>query len=101
MSDSRIVAHITEDDRLEIWSAKPGSSIVREVTGPVVTGDLRLTLHSGNVARWFSVEHDVALMPLAFDHAEILRTAVERIRGKIDYAPSHSTWCPRRSPWRN
>ncbi|HET8540269.1 MAG TPA: NUDIX domain-containing protein [Anaeromyxobacter sp.] len=30
---------------------------------------------------------DGAPLPLAFDHAEILGTAVKRLRGKLDYAP--------------
>jgi 8-oxo-dGTP diphosphatase len=36
-------------------------------------------------AGWYSVEHEVAA--LAFDHDDILAKALERIRGKIDYAP--------------
>jgi 8-oxo-dGTP diphosphatase len=31
--------------------------------------------------------------PVAFDHVEILGTAVRRIRGKLDYAPSDSSSC--------
>ncbi|MFO1518405.1 MAG: NUDIX domain-containing protein [bacterium] len=35
-------------------------------------------------ARWFSVD---AVPPLAFDHSEILETALKRLRGKIRYEP--------------
>lgn len=37
-------------------------------------------------ARWFSVETEVDLDTLGFDHADILKMGVERIRGKIDYS---------------
>ena len=35
-------------------------------------------------ARWFPVE-TVSNMPLAFDHHVIVKTALDRVRGKIDY----------------
>src|SRR5262249_30177576 len=34
-------------------------------------------------AAWHSLQH---LPPVAFDHAEIIERAIERIRGKIDYS---------------
>jgi 8-oxo-dGTP diphosphatase len=37
-------------------------------------------------AKWFSVEEEVDWDNLAFDHREILRVGVERLRGKIDYS---------------
>lgn len=38
-------------------------------------------------AKWFSVASEVPNLDLAFDHEDILRVAVERIRGKLDYCP--------------
>jgi 8-oxo-dGTP diphosphatase len=35
-------------------------------------------------AQWFSID---SLPALAFDHAKILKTALDRIRGKLSYAP--------------
>jgi 8-oxo-dGTP diphosphatase len=44
-------------------------------------------------ARWFPV---TSLPPLAFDHAEILGTALERVRGKLTYAPIGFELLPRK-----
>lgn len=38
-------------------------------------------------ARWFSVASEQSELELAFDHDTILQTALDRIRGKIDYTP--------------
>ncbi len=37
-------------------------------------------------SKWYDLD-EVLDQPLAFDHAEILKVAVERLRGKIRYAP--------------
>jgi 8-oxo-dGTP diphosphatase len=44
-------------------------------------------------ARWFPVD---ALPRLAFDHAEILKTALGRVRGKLTYAPIGFELLPRK-----
>ena len=44
-------------------------------------------------ARWFPV---TSLPPLAFDHAEILGVALERVRGKLTYAPIGFELLPRK-----
>lgn len=44
-------------------------------------------------ARWFPVD---ALPRLAFDHAEILQTALGRVRGKLTYAPIGFELLPRK-----
>lgn len=53
-------------------------------------------VHAATDARdagWFGV-HDVP--SLAFDHAEILRTALERLRGKLRYQPVGFELLPRK-----
>jgi 8-oxo-dGTP diphosphatase len=44
-------------------------------------------------ARWFPVD---ALPRLAFDHADILKTALGRVRGKLTYAPIGFELLPRK-----
>jgi 8-oxo-dGTP diphosphatase len=46
-----------------------------------------------SAAEWFPVD---ALPPLAFDHAEILASALDRLRGKVRYAPLGFELLPRR-----
>jgi 8-oxo-dGTP diphosphatase len=45
--------------------------------------------------RWFPLSM-IDELQLAFDHREILQTAIERIRGKIDYAPIGFQLLPKR-----
>ena len=42
-------------------------------------------------AQWFPVDAGLQPPPLAFDHADILRTAVQRLRAKVEYTslPAH------------
>jgi 8-oxo-dGTP diphosphatase len=64
----------------------PRSRVVSVAHYALVSED-KLHHHEGTrEPRWFPVSTALDLQ-LAFDHREILRTAVERIRGKIDYAP--------------
>ena len=56
----------------------------------------RHTIHAATdarQARWFPV---ASLPRLAFDHAEILKKALERVRGKLTYAPIGFELLPRK-----
>jgi 8-oxo-dGTP diphosphatase len=46
-------------------------------------------------ARWFPVGHAGAGQKLAFDHDEILATAVKRLRGKVEYTSLPAFLLPR------
>jgi 8-oxo-dGTP diphosphatase len=64
----------------------PRSRVVSVAYYALVSQD-KLRDHEGTrEPRWFPVAA-VNALALAFDHDQILRTAIERIRGKIDYAP--------------
>lgn len=67
----------------------PRGRVISVAWMALVSADLLPRVRAGDDAaevRWFDAEApDVA--PLAFDHDEILAVAVERLRGKIDYAP--------------
>jgi len=55
-------------------------ALIRPDLAPIVTAG-----SDAVEARWWSLTALPA--PLAFDHDEILQTALDRVRGKIDYAP--------------
>jgi len=62
------------------WSATHAYFALMPATG--------ITLHKGANAAdvaWFGVGDLPARKRLAFDHGEILRSAVERLRGKVEY----------------
>ncbi len=45
--------------------------------------------------RWYSVASELPGLELAFDHEQIVELALERIRGKLDYAPIGFELVPR------
>lgn len=64
----------------------PRSRVVSVAYYALVSPD-RLTDQKGlRETRWFPMQ-DAPPVDLAFDHAEILKTTIERIRGKLEYAP--------------
>lgn len=68
------------DPRLRVISVAY-YALVRPTLAPLVkAGD------DAADAGWFSIA-TLDMSDLAFDHAKVLTTAIERIRGKIDYAP--------------
>lgn len=72
--------HPGRDPRLRVISVAYYALISPDKVPLIQAGD------DAAEAKWFSVEQEVKdKLLLAFDHAEILRVAVERIRGKIDY----------------
>jgi 8-oxo-dGTP diphosphatase len=68
----------------------PRTRIISVAYYALVSAD-RLHDHGGSrESHWLDVVRDDrgrVKMDLAFDHAEILQTAVDRIRGKLEYAP--------------
>ncbi|TNF23961.1 MAG: NUDIX hydrolase [Deltaproteobacteria bacterium] len=56
-------------------------ALVRPTLAPLVVAGT-----DAAAVRWRSVAAEAG-EPLAFDHDEILRVALERVRGKVDYAP--------------
>lgn len=80
-------------DQLRTFGAPgrdPRTRVITVAHYALVRPDLAPLVHAGSDAAdagWFSVAHDVPHRALAFDHAEILRFAVERLRERIDTSP--------------
>ena len=65
----------------------PRTRVITVAYYALVRPDLAPFVQAGGdaaAATWHSLQ-DLARLPLAFDHATILQTALERVRGKIDY----------------
>lgn len=54
------------------------------------------TLKAGDDGAVSALDRTEASLPLAFDHGEILRATIERLRGKIDYSPAAFAFLPDR-----
>ena len=68
----------------------PRTRVITVAYYALVPPHLSLVVKAGDDASealWFSVEKELPSMEVAFDHPGILKMGVERIRGKIDYAP--------------
>lgn len=59
-------------------------------------GRTRELLPGGNTAesRWFAVRGERVSVPLAFDHAEILKSAIARLRSKVEYTSLPAFFMP-------
>jgi 8-oxo-dGTP diphosphatase len=73
----------------------PRSRVVSVAYYALVSQDKLQRREGTREPRWFPVA-EAAELPLAFDHREILQTAIDRIRGKIDYAPIGFQLLPKR-----
>jgi len=74
------VAHVALVDRARLLEASAGAE-------ELVHARLDVPWEGETGGPVGAVRADGAVLPLAFDHADILGMAVKRIRGKLDYAP--------------
>ena len=68
----------------------PRTRVITVAYLALVRPDLAHLVQAGSDAadaRWHSVESEAGELELAFDHSEILDAGLERVRGRIDYAP--------------
>jgi 8-oxo-dGTP diphosphatase len=68
----------------------PRTRVITVAYYALVRPDLVSLVRAGSDAAeavWFSVSREVPDVALAFDHQRILGKAIERVRGKIEYAP--------------
>ena len=74
------VAYVALIDRARLLEASPGSNAL-------VHARLEVPWEGETGGPVEAHRADGTTLPLAFDHSDILGTAVKRIRGKLDYAP--------------